>query len=316
MDTDKFKSSVSTSAKLSENQTVIVRTTNQKFKATDSRPDQKPKSTTVASLTKKLSKKKWMLVLISFFVLIVLAAEYLLNQNIKPKQKTVPSPTPTSTTDETTNWKTYTNDDYQISLDFPKNLVPLESEATTDDSYDFRVVFENNNKNFLEEITLDITKGMNLASHVEHLKTRIVGHVSSEINEETDILVGGKNAIRLDYDLVNASEPYTFSSTSINNNGYNYELIAKSDLMDQILSTFEFLVSKEEAIEKVLSLPEVVDYYKLVPKAKAVFSSSNENSNVWHIHVYEDKDTHTATFNWYKVDKTTGEIEKIFDYTN
>lgn len=69
-------------------------------------------------------------------------------------------------------------------------------------------------------------------------------------------------------------------------------------------------VSKEQAVAKVKTLPEVVDYLKKVPNG--IISVNGEEDNAYLVQVYEFKNDHTATFNWYKVNKTTGEIEKQF----
>lgn len=69
-------------------------------------------------------------------------------------------------------------------------------------------------------------------------------------------------------------------------------------------------LTKEEVITKVKALPEVTDYLKRVPSG--LVEVNGEEDNVYLVQVYEFKDGHTATFNWYKVDKTTGEVKKEF----
>lgn len=69
-------------------------------------------------------------------------------------------------------------------------------------------------------------------------------------------------------------------------------------------------VSKEETITKIKALPEVMDYLKKVPNGLVLING--EENDQYLIQVYEIKDGHTATFNWYKVNKTTGEIKKEF----
>ena len=39
---------------------------------------------------------------------------------------------------------------------------------------------------------------------------------------------------------------------------------------------------------------------------------NGEEENEFHVQVYEIKDDHTATFNWYSVDKITGEVKELF----
>lgn len=70
------------------------------------------------------------------------------------------------------------------------------------------------------------------------------------------------------------------------------------------------VISKEDAISKVKSQTEVKEYFERVPNALVTVSSEKED--VYMIQVYEIKDRHTATFNWYTVHKTTGEVKKEF----
>lgn len=70
------------------------------------------------------------------------------------------------------------------------------------------------------------------------------------------------------------------------------------------------ITSKEQAIAKVKALPEVIDYLRRVPNGLILVNG--EDSNAYFTQVYELKNGHTATFNWYKVNKATGEITKEF----
>ena len=70
------------------------------------------------------------------------------------------------------------------------------------------------------------------------------------------------------------------------------------------------IVSEEEAVAKVRTLPEVVDYLNRVPNG--VVAVNGEEDTAYMVQVYESKDGHTATFNWYRVDKKTGAVEKQF----
>ena len=73
-------------------------------------------------------------------------------------------------------------------------------------------------------------------------------------------------------------------------------------------------ISPDEALAKVRELTEVKDYLKRVPNSKIDVESADEEKNTYLIHVYEIKNGHTATFNWYNVDKKTGEITAEFDF--
>lgn len=69
-------------------------------------------------------------------------------------------------------------------------------------------------------------------------------------------------------------------------------------------------LTKDEAISKVKALPEVIDYLKRVSNGLVLVNG--EEANTYMVQVYEFKNGHTATFNWYRVNKKTGEIKKEF----
>lgn len=72
------------------------------------------------------------------------------------------------------------------------------------------------------------------------------------------------------------------------------------------------IMSPEEAIERVSRLPEVRQYVQRVPNGKV--RVDHEDEGTYSIQVYEIKDGHTATLNWYEVDKVSGEISSLFEY--
>ncbi|OGD92192.1 hypothetical protein A3D07_00525 [Candidatus Curtissbacteria bacterium RIFCSPHIGHO2_02_FULL_42_15] len=74
-------------------------------------------------------------------------------------------------------------------------------------------------------------------------------------------------------------------------------------------------ISPNEALAKVRELAEVKSYLVQIPNARIEVDSTDEETNTYLVHVYEIKNGHTATFNWYNVDKKTGEITAEFDNT-
>lgn len=70
-------------------------------------------------------------------------------------------------------------------------------------------------------------------------------------------------------------------------------------------------ISRELAVENVKKLPEVQEYLKNVPKA--LVEVDNELEGEYNVHVYEVKDGHTATFNWYRVSIKSGEVRPEFE---
>ena len=65
------------------------------------------------------------------------------------------------------------------------------------------------------------------------------------------------------------------------------------------------------AVAKVAVLPEVVEYLREVPSGQVVIDHEDKETNSYLVHVYEIKDGHTATFNWYEVDKTTHQVSPL-----
>lgn len=70
-------------------------------------------------------------------------------------------------------------------------------------------------------------------------------------------------------------------------------------------------ISRELAVEKVKNLPEVQEYLKNVPNGKV--EVDNEDEGEYNVHVYEVKNGHTATFNWYRVSIKSGEVRPEFE---
>src|SRR3990167_6705889 len=75
-------------------------------------------------------------------------------------------------------------------------------------------------------------------------------------------------------------------------------------------------ISPDEAVAKIRELAEVKSYLEQVPNARVEIDSFDQETNTYLAHVYEIKDGHTATFNWYTVDKKTGKITPEFDSTS
>lgn len=77
------------------------------------------------------------------------------------------------------------------------------------------------------------------------------------------------------------------------------------------VDTLSTKISRELAVEKVKSRPEVQQYLKDVPNGKV--EVDNELEGEYNVHVYEVKNGHTATFNWYRVSIKSGEIRAEFE---
>ncbi len=69
-------------------------------------------------------------------------------------------------------------------------------------------------------------------------------------------------------------------------------------------------ITQQQAVTKVKALPQVQEYLKVVPNGKV--EVDNEIEGDYNVHVYEVKDGHTATFNWYRVSIKSGEVKSEF----
>ena len=71
--------------------------------------------------------------------------------------------------------------------------------------------------------------------------------------------------------------------------------------------------TEAQAVESIRALPEVVDYeQRLAVAGTTAYIDAQSEDAQWVVQVYEIKDDHTATFNWYTVDKATGKITAEF----
>lgn len=88
-------------------------------------------------------------------------------------------------------------------------------------------------------------------------------------------------------------------------------------ILSFIFSSFTKInsITKDQALEKVGNISEVIDYEKNLEQNNATAEFNVEDWNTeWGIQVFENvKDgtsSHTATYNWYTVNKTTGAVSK------
>jgi len=74
-------------------------------------------------------------------------------------------------------------------------------------------------------------------------------------------------------------------------------------------------ITQEEALVKIKNLPEVQEFVRLLFPKQARFEVEDWDTD-WAVHVFElvvgENSVHRATFNWYRVDKQTGVVEKEF----
>lgn len=92
--------------------------------------------------------------------------------------------------------------------------------------------------------------------------------------------------------------------------GY-FSLLKTSSKPKTLENTKSSKITTEQARMVVQNLPEVQQFLKDVPNGKVEID--NENEGQYNVHVYEVKNGHTATFNWYKVNTKTGKPKAQFD---
>ena len=238
--------------------------------------------------------------------------------------------TPTTTIDETANWKTYKNTKYNYSLKYPDNFF------TTNSPEDKIVVFyisskEDNHKYERPQIYVQIHEKTTLT---DIANTWAEGKKAvQEIYEESKITPAEDGPLDLDLQekTVNGQSAYYFEkltedymgiTTYLEKNGNTYAVSLLSiyenndyykTVYYQILSTFEFFdreITKEEAEKIVRELSEVKNLLAKYPKYIIDAEGLNEEKGYWTVHVYVIVNDHTATFNWYYVGRYTGEVVK------
>lgn len=82
-----------------------------------------------------------------------------------------------------------------------------------------------------------------------------------------------------------------------------------------IFPSFNKFLKTKKAVDKVKNLREVQEFLQITKNGLVELDHEDKETNSYVIHVYEIKDNHTATFNWYYVNKATGEITKEFDFS-
>ena len=222
-----------------------------------------------------------------------------------------------------TSYKDYTNDTYGFSVEYPAGW-----EVKTDTH-----VFENGDivafqvkgltqkryTEFIDGARFIISKPFNIDTD---LKTWMKSHFSSQAKFSK--LIPAKYPFEEVEDCSN-SGCMRYYFTTINNQVYGVHLFAegaseeKAAYENALLYMFKSLqfanttsgkLTNEKAVVRVRAFSEVVNYLKRIPNG--LVEVNGEDDTNYMVQVYEIKDGHTATFNWYTVDKTTGEVKKEF----
>lgn len=286
---------------------------------------------------------KRVLFLILISILITAAGRYLIysgKANLKQStQTTLPitkaSPIPS---DETTNWETITNSKFGYVIKYPPdwsfsanqhtnplitNLATFQSDSTC-----------NITDNLCSTIQLNVENNDNKNDLTPRLSINLQGSNPDRITNKTSIKINGEDASEFDFFGANYRSAIgtLIHIVVINHNGRKYVLSFKESplggdsivdntkwknkhIFDKMLSTFKFTggeITKEEAVNIVLSLSEVNDYVSRVKNSRVEYSHDSSDGQKIIVHVYEQLPDHTATFNWFNVDKATKQVTKEF----
>lgn len=227
------------------------------------------------------------------------------------------------TPQQETSYQTYQNSTYGFSIEYPQNWEIRNSTQVFEngDAIAFGIDGPTQKKN------TELTDGAQVAiAKPFTITTDLTAWLKSYFNTEAKF--SQMTLTKYPFEAVENCTNLgcmTYYFTVINEKVYGVAIFAQGPDKDKMvyenatlymLKSLKFdnvekdIVSKEQATAKVKSLPEVVDYLKRVPNG--IISVNGEEDNAYLVQVYEFKNDHTATFNWYKVNKTTGEIEKQF----
>lgn len=229
-------------------------------------------------------------------------------QGVRSNSTAVQTPAPTSTPDPTTDWKTYINDKYGYSMKYPEKSVLNE---VSDNNYLSFVSFEGSN---IQPLSVYVSS-LKLNEEAKKIRSQTEGHLNAKLVKNESIIFSSFPAVKLEYLSTDEKKIKTINFI-VNNGKYTYVINTQPDSFDKILSTFAFtnnqnsVITSQKAIEIVTALPEVKEFFNKNLNAKSSLDESQSNNKVWMIHVYESFTDHNATFNWYKVDKITGEVVK------
>ena len=77
-------------------------------------------------------------------------------------------------------------------------------------------------------------------------------------------------------------------------------------------------IIEQEALERIKALPEVQTFVSnLEENGKSASFRVEDRGGAWSVQAYEivvqNGESHTATFNWYIIDKKTGAVTKEFE---
>jgi hypothetical protein len=226
----------------------------------------------------------------------------------------ISSPTPTVIENPTADWKTYTNKQYGFEVGYNPQSPPNEEIGSNEDgqfTFLFQVNFGTNPVKFPFGYQLQVRK----PTLLEDYRLELVGHTTDKIDTEEKTTINGIVWTKFNYKIFLTTEYVPMTKAVSGNPKYSYSIICSTSEINQILSTFKYIsnvtkVTSDQAIQIINTLSEVKSFFAGTPDAKISIDETKSNDNFFSIHVYQSFPDHTATFHWYNVNKTTGEVTK------
>jgi len=145
--------------------------------------------------------------------------------------------------DDMSNWKTYTNEEYRFEVKYPQNVIPDETNHQENPHlrkdllslFEFKDTLDNNRIEF----AIDISSSTNEDRIHSIREANNFNFVRPNVQEKV-VNLNGHSGVRLDF-IHELSGSSLHSSYLIIENNHTYTINADTMYFDQILSTFRFL---------------------------------------------------------------------------
>lgn len=250
----------------------------------------------------------WVALLIVLIVLLGAFVFFKENSNPKPSQST--------------SYQVYQNSEYNFSLKYPEAW-EMRNDSQAFENGDI-VSFHTTGP--AQRPRTELTDGARFSIAVPFviatdLKSWLKDNFSSKA-EFSQIEIGGVTFEQVGECYINCP---TYFYTRHNGKIFGIAILAAGNdsikmvydsTLVTMLKSFKFSklgnqLSEADALSKVKAQTEVKEYLKRVPGGLVAVNGDDDTNYM--VQVYELKDGHTATYNWYTVNKQTGKITEEFD---
>lgn len=222
---------------------------------------------------------------------------------------------------ESTSYRLYNNLEYGFNLEYPENWV-IRNDTQAFENGDI-VSFNTTGKN--QKPRTELTDGARLSIAMPFtINTDLISWLQDNHKKGakfSQMTFTGVTFEQVDECYIGCptyfytlKDDKVFGIATLAAGDDSYKMVYDNALVT-MLKSFKFTqpdnqLSEADAISKVKAQKEVKEYLKRVPNA--LVAVNGEEDTTYMVQVYEIKDGHTATFNWYSVNKQTGEISKEF----